>query len=312
MSFTAVRVVIGRGLIAFGVLTLLFIPYVLWGTGIVAAQHQAALRQQFDAARQRAGATTPPTTPPAPTGPPQVAPATPGPAVGSAVGQLSIPSIGLTTVVVEGTGEPQLQMGPGHYPGTPLPGQAGNAAIAGHRTTYLHPFYDLGSLKPGDAITVVTLQGTFTYRVTGSQVVTPNDVTPVAPTPTPQLTLTTCTPLYSASHRLVVHAALAASVLAHPASAGAPPTPATTVPPARSHPATAPSSASGLAGGSGSWLPALLWGLVLVAVATALWALARHRSRRARLTIYGAGAVIGLVVLFFFYGAVTPLLPASF
>lgn len=306
MSFTTVRVAIGRALIAFGVLVLLFIPYVLWGTGIVAAQHQAALRQQFDAARQRAGATTPPTTPPAPSGPPKVAPAAPAPAVGTAVGQLSIPAIGLTTVVVEGTGEPQLQMGPGHYAGTPLPGQAGNAAIAGHRTTYLHPFYDLDHLKPGDAITVVTVQGTFTYRVTGSQVVSPDDVTPVAPTTTPQLTLTTCTPLYSASHRLVVHAALAASILAHPAAEVAP------VPPERAGRTAAPGSATGLAGSTGNWLPALLWGLVLVAVGSAVWALARRRGRRTRLAVYGAGTVACLVVLFFFYGAITPLLPASF
>ena len=49
--------------------------------------------------------------------------------------------------------------GPGHYPGTPLPGEAGNVAIAGHRTTYLHPFYNLNELVPGDAIDILTVQG---------------------------------------------------------------------------------------------------------------------------------------------------------
>ncbi len=51
-------------------------------------------------------------------------------------------------VVVEGTGADQLRSGPGHYPGTPLPGETGNVAIAGHRTTYLHPFYNLNELVP--------------------------------------------------------------------------------------------------------------------------------------------------------------------
>ena len=312
MSFTAVRIAIGRALLAFGILALLFIPYVLWGTGIVAAQHQAALRQQFEAARRHAGVATPPATPPHPTGPPRVAPPTPDPAVGSPVGQLSIPALGLTTVVVEGTSEAQLQMGPGHYPGTPLPGQAGNAAIAGHRTTYLHPFYSLDHLRPGDPVTVVTLQGTFTYRVTGSQVVAPDDVSPVAPTPTPELTLTTCTPLYSASERLVVHATLTASILAGAAVPGSTTTPSTTPSAASAGRSRPPATAAGLAGGTGSWLPALGWGLVLLALAGAVAALARGRSRRARVATCLAGAAVGLVVLFYFYGAVTPLLPASF
>ena len=69
-------------------------------------------------------------------------------------------------MVVEGTDEAQLAMGPGHYPTTPLPGEAGNAAIAGHRTTYLHPFYSLDALVPGDLIFITTLQGIFLYRVT--------------------------------------------------------------------------------------------------------------------------------------------------
>ncbi len=79
----------------------------------------------------------------------EVAPTIPDPTVGSPVGILSIPKINLSMVVVEGTGDAQLQAGPGHYTGTPLPGEAGNAAIAGHRTTYLHPFYNLNELVPG-------------------------------------------------------------------------------------------------------------------------------------------------------------------
>ena len=98
------------------------------------------------------------------------------------MGTITIPKIDLSMVVVEGTGDAQLQTGPGHYPTTPLPGEDGNAAIAGHRTTYLHPFYNLNELVPGDPITIVTLQGIFLYHVTGSLAVPPTDVSVVAPT----------------------------------------------------------------------------------------------------------------------------------
>ncbi len=94
-----------------------------------------------------------------------MAPTIADPPVGSPVGTIQIPKINLAMTVVEGTDEAQLAMGPGHYPTTPLPGQAGNAAIAGHRTTYLHPFYSLDALAPGDLIYITTLQGTFLYRV---------------------------------------------------------------------------------------------------------------------------------------------------
>src|SRR5207253_1324674 len=78
--------------------------------------------------------------------------------------------------VVEGVGTEDLKKGPGHYPQTPMPGQKGNAAIAGHRTTYGHPFYDLDSLKPGDDVLVSTKQGKFRYQVDHSTVVDPHDV----------------------------------------------------------------------------------------------------------------------------------------
>ena len=79
---------------------------------------------------------------------------------------LRIAKIGLNKVIVQGTSTADLRQGPGHYPGTPLPGEQGNAAIAGHRTTYGAPFYNLDELAPGDLIEITTVQGTFTYRVT--------------------------------------------------------------------------------------------------------------------------------------------------
>ena len=161
---------VGRVVLVAGVLVLLFIPYLLWGTGLMTARSQALLRTEFSKAQQRADASTPSTLPDPAHRAPVAQPAPPilDPAIGSAVGTITIPKIDLSMVVVEGTGDAQLQTGPGHYPGTPLPGEIGNAAIAGHRTTYLHPFYNLNELVPGDPITIVTLQGIFLYHVTGS------------------------------------------------------------------------------------------------------------------------------------------------
>ncbi|MDH3706804.1 MAG: sortase [Acidimicrobiia bacterium] len=173
---------IGRGLIGLAVVMLLFAAYQLWGTGIQEARAQHALEDEFDEllatadTLDEAGAppsTTMPeaspgtTAPPAGTGPafdPEVARLF-FPAGGDPVARLSIPEIGVDKVVVEGVQVEDLRQGPGHYTSTPLPGQPGNAAIAGHRTTYGAPFHDIDQLDPGDEITVQTFQGTFTYRV---------------------------------------------------------------------------------------------------------------------------------------------------
>ena len=105
-----------------------------------------------------------------------------------------------------------LALGPGAYPETPLPGMYGNAAIAGHRTTHGQPFIDLDQLEVGDQIVITMFHGgVYTYVVTGSEVVEPADrhvLDTVDPTRA-TLTLTTCTPKYSASQRLIVYATLA-------------------------------------------------------------------------------------------------------
>ena len=82
---------------------------------------------------------------------------------------IRIPKIGVDKAVIQGVGVPDLKKGPGHYPSTPLPGQPGNAAIAGHRTTYGAPFYRLDELAPGDKILVATKQGHFEYKVESSK-----------------------------------------------------------------------------------------------------------------------------------------------
>ena len=289
-----------------GILILMFIPYLLWGTGLITAHNQDVLSQQFRADQQKAHSHPAQTiaapkrgaTPPVP----QVAPSVPDPPIGSPVGTIQIPKINLAMTVVEGTDEAQLAMGPGHYPTTPLPGQAGNAAIAGHRTTYLHPFYNLDALAPGDLIFVTTLQGTFLYSVATSQVVLPTDVSVVDATPTPQLTLTTCNPRYSASQRLVVHATLVASELAHPTA-----TPVSDV--------TKPhhrASAAVVAPQTRDWTAAILWGVLVAALATGLWMLALRTHRAARAAVMVGGTLVWLFVVFFFFQSVAPLLPASY
>jgi sortase A len=305
VSFTTIRVTVGRVVLVAGILILMFIPYLLWGTGLITARNQSALTQQFREAQDKthshpAASISAPahdTSPPAP----QVAPTIAPPPIGSPVGTIQIPKINLAMTVVEGTDEAQLAMGPGHYPTTPLPGQAGNAAIAGHRTTYLHPFYSLDALTTGDVIFVTTLQGTFLYRVYRSQVVLPTDVAVVDPTPTPQLTLTTCNPRYSASQRLVVSANLVASELAHPTS-----TPVAVI--QHHHAASSPTTATA----GKDWLPAILWGVLVAALATGVWVAALRTRRFQRALSVVVGILVWLVVVFYFFQAVTPLLPASY
>lgn len=121
-----------------------------------------------------------------------------------AVARLTIPAIGLDAFVVEGTDRSALAKGPGHYPGTPLPGESGNAAIAGHRTMHGHVFHDLHELEPGDEIRTGTATSTAVYRVLEVKVVRPGDTYVADDTPDDRLTLTTCNPIGSAAQRLVV------------------------------------------------------------------------------------------------------------
>lgn len=116
-------------------------------------------------------------------------------------------------LVVEGVTAEALRSGPGHYPGTALPGQPGNFAVAGHRTTYGAPFFDLDQAGPGDEVHVTDRAGTrWVYEVVEVKIVTPDDISVLGPEPlgpgTPALTLTTCNPRFSNRERLIVVAAL--------------------------------------------------------------------------------------------------------
>jgi sortase A len=136
--------------------------------------------------------------------------ALPVPPPGGALDHLVIPAIGVDRYVVEGVAEQDLQMGPGHYPGTPLPGQRGNVGIAGHRTTFGAPFFRLNELRKGDLVYLTDTTGTtWVYSVQRMWVVYPDDVAVLGPTQGAELTLTTCNPRFWATTRLIVRAGLA-------------------------------------------------------------------------------------------------------
>ncbi|HEX7167271.1 MAG TPA: sortase [Acidimicrobiales bacterium] len=129
---------------------------------------------------------------------------------GDALTRIKIPALDVDTVVVEGTTASALRAGAGHYPGTPLPCEAGNVAIAGHRTTYGRPFSNLDRMRNGDLVVLETPIGTCTYKITREPfIISPKDVSVVANDPSKHLlTLTTCHPKGSARQRLIVQATL--------------------------------------------------------------------------------------------------------
>ena len=344
---------IGRMFITVGLLMFAFVGYQLWGTGIKTAQAQDDLQQQFIELLEGASTSTTAvpdtvpgggasgeigtstTVPTAPTTPIEL---------GAPVARLRIERIGLDYTVVEGVRVPDLQRGPGHFPETPLPGQYGNAAIAGHRTTYGAPFGDLDKVVPGDIIEVGTLAGTYNYRVTGSVVVSPAAYGAVIPTidfSKATLTLSTCTPKYSARQRLIVQAEIVpetSATLVRPAILGpstgapvsvAPPGPVTgstivgeTVPPttattATTIPAEVPvtNSTSEDAFQQG-WFSdrdaiphAIAWGVALLLVVIGSWFVGKRAHRL--WVCFLVGVVPFLAVLYFFFENVNRLLPPS-
>lgn len=348
--------VIGRLLISIGLLLLGFVGYQLWGTGIEQSQAQNRLAEEFDTLLG-ASATSPVTIPPveapdttANPDPTPVSTTAPSPtqtsttvttttettvpvpyALGGAVARLEIPRLDLDQVVVAGVGTTELKAGPGHFPGTPLPGRLGNAALAGHRTSYGAPFGDLDRLEPGDEILVTTLEGEFRYVVEDSFVVAPTDTYVVETVDREQasLTLVTCHPRYSTQQRLIVTATMPGDAsestpvtptvpTSTPATSPPGPAPVPTPETPDFDPVTAPVPAwnaeadpfaSGWFADSAAWWHVAGWGTLLAAVAIlATWLGHRRHNQR-------FGAVIGvlpfLVVLYFFYQNLNRLLPAG-
>jgi sortase A len=161
--------------------------------------------------------TAPPTSPPA-TSPPATAPSAsrlPPVERGQVLFRLEIPRLGKTgsdaLYVLPGVNLTDLKKGPGHYPDTPLPGQLGNASVAGHRTTWGEPFRHVDQLVPGDELIVTMLDGQqYVYLVTGTEIVSPADYH-VVMTQDPDvamLTLTSCHPVFTSKERIAIHAVL--------------------------------------------------------------------------------------------------------
>ena len=237
---------VGLALVTAGLVVLLFVAYELIGTNLSEEHSQARLARDFNAAvasvplpvptstttttslapaplapvpksiATRLGwkATAPRPSAPvhhriarhAPSAPTEALPVTPP---GGALDHMVIPAIGVDRYVVQGVAEGDLQMGPGHYPGTPLPGQAGNVAIAGHRTTFGAPFFRLNEVHVGDLVYLTdTLGTTWVYNVVRQFVVAPSDVAVLDATRAPELTLTTCNPRFEATSRLIIRAVL--------------------------------------------------------------------------------------------------------
>lgn len=125
------------------------------------------------------------------------------------IGRIEIPKIGLNHKVMHGISLRNIDHGPSHWPGTPLPGENGNTVFAGHRTTHSKPFRRIHELVPGDEIFFTVAGVRSRYTVTGHEIVTPDRVDIVNPTPTPTATLFACHPPGSARYRYVIRAALA-------------------------------------------------------------------------------------------------------
>ncbi len=340
---------IGRTLITAGTLILLFVAYQLWGTGLQEAKAQKVLSKDFDAQLASVDQTTtttappvtttaPPTTTTAPSagGTPKItvaktAPRTqdlPLPAEGEPIAKIRIPSIGVSRTVVEGVALGQLKRGPGHYPETPLPGQAGNVSIAGHRTTYGQPFHNIDKVKVGDQVVFDTLQGQFIYEVTESKVVQPDQVEILEDKGDNRITLIACHPKYSAAQRLIVIGKLVGKPA--PALTGQ----AEAQDKAREAGATdALAKGAGIDGGlSGAkeakW-PAVFWGLVAAAIWFVTWVIQTLLRRRFRSQVadgevpgrgkrlltwtpYLVGVPIFMVALYVFFENFGRLLPGNY
>jgi sortase A len=124
------------------------------------------------------------------------------------IGRLTIPSVGISAIVLEGDDGGTLNVAPGHIPGTALPGRNGNVAIAGHRDTF---FRNLETIRLGDSIQLRTLRGTFVYKVDSTHVVDPSRTDVLLPSSVPTLTLVTCYPFHfvgSAPKRFIVQSHL--------------------------------------------------------------------------------------------------------
>jgi sortase A len=192
-----------------GVIVLLFIAYLFWGTAWRADSAQNSLSAQLNQEwAHQAGSSG---SSAAGSGGIHLI-------TGEPFAFIEIPAFGKNWkfTIVQGTALAQLNVSPGHVPGTQLPGQVGNFAVAGHRVTAGNPFWSLPSLGPGDLVYIQTGADTYTYKVTGQKQVLPANLSVLDPVPghpgqrpTQRLiTLITCNPAWTGTHRVVVQGIL--------------------------------------------------------------------------------------------------------
>lgn len=374
---------VGLGLVTAGLVVLLFVAYELVGTNLSEEHSQSVLAREFHTALTLTRGTTATTgkstnlvTPTTPSTSSRALPANnaqklhatrshektqqkstalagvagsslPLPPPGGALDHLVIPAIGLSRYVVQGVGEPELQMGPGHYPGTPLPGQPGNVGIAGHRTTFGAPFFRLNEVSRGDLVLLTDTSGTtWVYSVVRQWVVAPDDNAVLDPTHDAVLTLTTCNPRFEATTRLVVRAVLVDRVArgsavpssplhvpTSPLQVRAPAQPAGATPGSADNAAgtggerspivgspsgraARPSAGERTAAGPNSanawtWVATIGFGLLALLGWVAARVFATRLRRYSKALVLAAGALVCLVPLWFAFENLVDLLPAS-
>jgi len=187
---------LGELCITAGIIVLLFATYELWGTGRYTREQQDRLGRDLLDSWKATQVTHERVR------------------LGKGLAMIRIPRFGSgwRFVIVEGVDQDDLRKGPGHYPGSALPGQVGNFVVSGHRTTYSAPFNRAGELRKGDRILIDTRSRQYVYEVTDRRIVRPSAVEVTAPVPmrpgarpTQKLiTLTTCHPKYSAARRMII------------------------------------------------------------------------------------------------------------
>ncbi len=274
----ATAIVAGRSLIALGLAIVLFLAFEVWVSAVLEARSQRSLLATF----QRDAAAT--------SGSTGNVVITPSP--GDPIGFLEIPALGLGQVVVEGATPVLLKNGPGHLPGSPLPGQPGNVVVGAHRVTYGGPFRHLDRLRPGSVVRLITVQGQFVYRVSSVSVVRPGEPDVLAPSSDARLTLITTDPPLSPSGRLAVVAKLEGGAL----------------PPSPTPPAETSMRRLGFTGDSGGIAASIIWLEILAAALFVAWRLYR-RWPTARVAAYLLTTPLILAALFELFSSVDRLLP---
>jgi sortase A len=121
------------------------------------------------------------------------------------LGSIEIPKLGVKKDLLEGVSLTVLDQAPGHWPGTAMPGHAGNVVVAGHRTSHDRPFRYIDQLVPGDPVVFTTKQGRYVYKVTSTEIVLPNAIRIIDQTAAHTATLFACNPPGSTSQRIVIH-----------------------------------------------------------------------------------------------------------